>query len=228
MTRQKDLKKLVRARMQKTGESYTSARAVLAGRKRNPATARTYTAARENWPKLAGMSDDKVKAATGCTWAKWVEALDYLRAHEMSHAEIARLIKRKWPKISGWWSQMVTVGYERIRGLREVGQRRGGGYEASKSRTFNVGVSDLYALFAPNRIKSWLPDGVGKHRGGTADKTINLDWNDGTKAQFWFTRKGAAKCSVAVQHTKLTARSDIEARKRFWTERFAKLKDMLT
>ena len=230
MTQQKDLKRLVRARMQKTGESYTSARAVLVSKKKvapmpspnGAADATPYAAPPKEWPRLAGMSDEKVKAATGCTWAKWVGALDYAGAASMSHPEIATLLAEKFG-VKPWWSQMVTVGYERIRGLREKGQRRDGHYEASKSKTFSASVSDLYAMFAPRKIKTWLPEGVAKHRGGTANKTINLDWNDGTKAGFWFVSKGAGKCSVAVQHTKLKTKADIAARKAFWTERFEAL-----
>jgi hypothetical protein len=52
-----------------------------------------------------------------------VHALDYLGAKEMSHREIAALVSKKY-KIDGWWSQTVTVGYERINGLRARGQRR--------------------------------------------------------------------------------------------------------
>lgn len=232
MTQQKDLKKLVRARMKKTGESYTSARAVLVSRKKKTAaTASTpspHAASRKDWPKLAGMSDEKVKAATGCTWARWVDALDYAKADRLPHPAIARLIKKNWPNVTDWWCQTVTVGYERIRGLRDVGQRRGGSYEASKSKTFNVNVNDLYAMFAPKTIKSWLPEGIAKHRGGKTNKTINLDWNDGTKAGFWFVSKGAGKCSVSVQHTKLHTKADIDTRKAFWTERFAALNELLS
>ena len=45
----------------------------------------------------------------------------------MPHKEIARYVREKFA-VSGWWAQTITVGYERIRGLREKGQRRSGGY----------------------------------------------------------------------------------------------------
>ena len=47
-------------------------------------------------------------------------------------------------QISGWWLQTVTVGYERIKGLRARGQRREGTYEAHKARTFNVPGTTLF------------------------------------------------------------------------------------
>ncbi len=57
MTVNKDFKRLVRQRMQRTGESYTSARTKL-----------LHT----NYAKLAGMSDASIKAKTGCTWERWL------------------------------------------------------------------------------------------------------------------------------------------------------------
>ena len=63
--------------------------------------------------------------------------------------------------VPAWWAQMVTVGYERIRGLREIGQRRGGAFEANKSKTFPVPVDRLYRAFAQKRTRRrWLPDDV--------------------------------------------------------------------
>ena len=67
MTRNKDFKRLVRARMKKTGESYTSARVQIT-RKSAPAT-RPDT---KDYAKLAGMSDAVIKEKTGCPWERWV------------------------------------------------------------------------------------------------------------------------------------------------------------
>lgn len=239
MTQQKDFKRIVRARMQKTGESYTSARAIVLSKRksRGPAVKATTNgrAASNNknaaappsqWPAIAGMSDEKVKAATGRTWAKWVSALDDVGAYKMSHKDIAALLGEKYG-VRPWWAQGVTVGYERIRGLRERGQRCDGAFEASKSKTFAVSASDLYAMFSPRTIKRWLPTGIAKDRGGTANRTVNLDWEDGTKALFSFVAKGPGKCSVAVQHTKLKSKDDIPRRKAFWTERFEALASAL-
>ena len=65
--------------------------------------------------RLAGMADATIKAKTGCTWDRWVFALDHYGADKMSHGEIAALVSTKY-KIDGWWAQSVTVGYERIKG----------------------------------------------------------------------------------------------------------------
>src|SRR5688572_27657477 len=72
------------------------------------------------------VSDDRVKGATGRDWAEWRRVLDAAGARKMSHAEIARMVHDRFaggdpstssgsvpPHNAGWWSQMVTVGYER-------------------------------------------------------------------------------------------------------------------
>ncbi len=114
MPTNKDFKRLVRARMQKTGESYTAARARLLTKQQvTPKQART-----PDYARLAGMmSDAALKAKTGCPWERWVRALDRVQAHTWPHRRIAEYVHEKY-KVPGWWSQTVTVGYERIKGLR--------------------------------------------------------------------------------------------------------------
>ena len=69
MPANKDLKRLVRGRMQKTGEAYTTARAQLLEQK--PAAAappESAPSAAPDYAKLAGRSDTVLKEKTGCTW----------------------------------------------------------------------------------------------------------------------------------------------------------------
>jgi hypothetical protein len=86
MPTDKDFKRLVRGRKQKTGESYTSARAHLRKQKPTAAVAR----ARPTMPSSPAGAMPSYK-------------------------------------IPGWWAQTVTVGYERIKGLRAVGEASGSG-----------------------------------------------------------------------------------------------------
>ncbi len=146
MPRDKDLKRLVRTRMQKTGEAYTAARAQILSKPRR----KTSPAPKLDYAELAGTSDATIKQKTGCTWERWVKALDHHGAAKLSHRDIARLVNTTY-KIDGWWSQTVTVGYERIKGLRVKGQRRDGSYEVNKSRTFGVPVAALYDAWAEPR-----------------------------------------------------------------------------
>lgn len=216
MPKQKDLKRLVRSRMKKTGEAYTAARLQLL-KKSEPAS---------NYAEIAGMSDASVSKRTGRTWAQWVRELDAAKASEKPHREIAEHVSSLGTP--DWWSQMVTVGYERIRGLRDRGQRRGGGYEATKSRTFNVPVEKLFNAFANARIRRrWLPVKVTV-RSATPRKYMRLTWDGGAPVQLGFTSKGASKSAVAVAHQKLPDKAAAEAMKRAWSEHFDRLGQLLS
>ena len=67
MTRQKSFKRLVRTRMEKTGESYTAARAVLlAGADETTMTDQAQLVT----------SDDAIRERTGRGWEQWFDLLD--------------------------------------------------------------------------------------------------------------------------------------------------------
>jgi hypothetical protein len=230
MPQQKDLKRLVRARMKKTGEAYTTARAHII---KKPKAKTVSKAGATRTPKidyaaLAGMSDASIKAKTGCTWERWVRALDYHGAKEMEHRDIVSLVNKKY-KIDGWWSQSVTVGYERIKGLRARGQRRDGSYEATKSRTFNVPVETLFDAWADEKLRRrWLDGATAKVRTATAPKSMRLGWPDGSIIAVGFLTKGKSKSSVAVQHEKLPDRETANRLKQYWSDRLDALGELLS
>jgi uncharacterized protein YndB with AHSA1/START domain len=213
MPKQKDLKRLVRARMQKTGESYTAARLHLV--KPLP-----------DYAKLAGMSDEKVKKATGCGWEKWVYALDRAKAHEMSHRDLARYIHDKY-HTPDWWTQTVAVGYERIRGLRARGQQRSGDWEISKSKTIAVPMAKLFAAFRDARKRAkWLAGAKLTVSTATPEKSMRARWEDGTPVDIGFFPRGEAKSQVALSHRKLASKAEADRMRAFWTERLAALAAM--
>lgn len=231
MPKNKDLKHLTRSRMSKTGESYTTARSVLLAKKERasapPPPPEPERPAKPDYAALAGMSDATIAAKTGCTWEKWVRSLD---AHDMAskpHKEIAEFVHEKY-KVPGWWAQGVTVGYERIKGLRAIGQRRGGSFEASKSKTVHVPVATLYRAFRDRRTRDrWLPDVELTVRKATPERSMRITWEDGTSVELWFEPKGEEKSVVALQHRGLTSKADADERKAYWAERFGVLTDLL-
>jgi hypothetical protein len=64
MPNDRDLKRLARSRMKKTGESYTTARAQLVKK------------SQQGLAERAGMSDKVLREKTGRTWEEWVRILD--------------------------------------------------------------------------------------------------------------------------------------------------------
>ena len=225
MPTNKDFKRLVRARMQQTGEAYTTARTQLLSKKVRPAPA--PTPAKVDYAALAGMSDAAIKEKTGCTWERWVVALDYVHAYQWPHRDIAEYVYEKY-KISGWWAQSVTVGYERIKGLRAIGQRRDGGFEANKSKVFAVPLGTLYRAFHDTRTRGrWLPGVKLTIRTATANKSMRITWPDHTSVALGFYRKGAAKSQVAISHGKLPDRKTMDQLKAFWADRLGALETVL-
>jgi hypothetical protein len=231
MTTDKDLKRLVRARMKKTGEAYTAARAQVTRKKttrtRTTAAKAAASDANTDYAALAGMSDAVIKQKTGCDWSRWIKSLDYHGAAEMSHGDIARIVRDTY-HVTDWWTQAVTVGYERIKGLRARGQRRNGTYEASKSRTFNVPVGKLFDAWNESAIRrKWLDEPGINVRTANRGKSMRLGWSDGSIISLYFLPKGDSKSSVAVQHTKLPTSEAATALKKYWSERLDALADVL-
>jgi hypothetical protein len=211
VTERKSFKKRVRARMEKTGERYTAARRhVVAGEAPEPVD-----------PDAIGLtSDATLVSRTGRPWGEWIAILDEWGAVERPHREIAAHL-REAHGVPGWWAQQVTVGYERARGLRDVGQRRGGGYEVTATKTVNVPVERLYDAF----LALDLPLSV---RTAQPNRSARFDWEDGsTRVIVDFTAKGEAKSTVALAHERLPDSEAAERTKAAWRERLAALKSEL-
>jgi len=231
MPKDKDFKRRVRSRMKKTGEAYTAARSHLLQKSPDepgPPPAAAAPPLPDDYAALAGQSDEVVREKTGRSWPEWVALLDVAGCASWPHREIAAHVRREHG-VPSWWSQTVTVGYERIKGLREVGQRRDdGSFEANKSKTFAVPVADLYRAFDDPALRArWLPDAGLVVRTAIHEKSARVTWPDGTHVDLYFVAKGDAKSQLAVQHRKLADKDDAEARKSDWAERLAALGEVL-
>ena len=248
MTRQKSLKTRIRARMAKTGEAYTTARrhtlSRSPGEPTDPALAapdvelRADAAATQPGEETAApmeqqpagrrrYSDEVVRERTGKTWDEWFAVLDGWGATERSHPEIARWLDAEFG-IGGWWSQGVTVEYERERGMRDYYQQ-GRDYTASASKTVNVPIEKLFDAFADDAARDrWIAGRPLRVRTARPHRSIRFDVDDGAgRVIADFTAKSDAKSMVAIQHERLPDRAATDAAKRWWTERLAALKATL-
>jgi hypothetical protein len=217
MTRQRSFKRLVRARMDKTGESYTSARAALLAAE-NPTPA--------EGPALT-MSEEAIRARTGHGWEHWFGLLDEWGATERSHPEMVRWLTAEH-EVGGWNAQSITVSYERARGLRAVGEYADG-FAVTASRTVAVPVERLYDAFVDESLRrSWLPDGELRERTATKPKSARFDWGDGdTRVIVGFEAKDGDKSTAALSHERLPDAEEAERMKAFWRERVGALKEVL-
>ncbi len=174
------------------------------------------------------ISDEAVRAKTGKVWREWFAVLDTEGAASMDHMTIARHLSQEHA-LSGWWSQMVTVAYERARGRRERHQTARG-FEVSVSKTLPVPVEALYRAWTDeDQRRRWLGDDEPTIRKATANKSLRITWIDGdTNVGVHVYSKGAAKSTVTVQHTKLADRDEVEAKRAYWKTAVGRLAEQLT
>ncbi|MEU4530262.1 hypothetical protein AB0F49_18730 [Micromonospora ureilytica] len=234
MTNQRSFKARVRTRMEKTGESYTTARRHLINRAAEPGPASTAAAqTAQTAPAAAAaqterIADDLIRARTGRGWAEWFALLDDAAATEWTHTRIARHLVTDH-EVPGWWAQTITVGYEQARGLRAPGQRRGGGFEASASRTVAVPALRLFEAFADEAARArWLPDVEVRVRTATAPRIFRADWAGGpSRIVVGIDAVGESKARVSILHEKLTGAEQAAELKTYWRDRLAALKALL-
>jgi hypothetical protein len=170
------------------------------------------------------VSDAAVVKRTGKNWAQWFALLDKAGAAKMQHPEIARHLHGQY-QLPGWWAQMVTVEYERARGLRAKHQTAAG-YVAGVSRTFDAPTGKIFRAWVDARLRRrWLGHALLTITTATRNKSVRLAWADGTRTEAYFTSKGTARCQVAVQHSKLPGAKSVLKMKKYWAaalERLAK------
>jgi hypothetical protein len=179
--------------------------------------------AKREYDEIAGSSSDAVLKATGKDWAAWVKALDKEKAHTLPHKDIAVMLRDRFG-VGDWWAQMVTVGYERIKGLR-VKNQKADGFEVSASKTVAVdAVTALEAFTDAKRLKAWFGKTM-KLRTVSAGKSARFDAPaGGGVVSLWLTAKAADKTGVALQHMQLPDEASAEKMRAYWKAALDKYK----
>ncbi len=208
MPNQKVFKQRVRTRMNKTGESYTTARAQLLRKGSDPelspgdepspgdAADQQVDATRTTDPALAANATDQPiePAPTTGDDALLTSDESIVRATGRGSGDWFKLLddwgasERRHPEIArwlmdehgvdGWWAQNLTVSYERARGLRARHQMTTG-FAIAVTRTVNVEADQLLAAFTDAEVRQrWLPDGTLEQRPTRAANAARFDWSE--------------------------------------------------
>lgn len=236
MSTQKTFKRRVRARMTKTGESYTAARHQLLAKARmsrgedEASRESDVTPAPEPGPldpAVLPTSNDALTKATGRPYEAWFAELDAWGAVDRRHPEIAAWLVSAL-QVEHWWAQTITVAYERARGMRTQHQVDGG-YQVSVNRTVGVGEEELLAAFTDPRTREhWLPGAPIAQRPTRASGTARFDWHDpASRVAVYVTARAAGKSTVSVVHEKLPDAASADRLKTYWRERLPLLKQFL-
>jgi Domain of unknown function (DUF4287) len=218
MTTQKTLKRRVRARAAKTGESYTAARSQLLRKADAPAV---------DSMELAGVSDEAMIRGTGKPLGEWLPLLDGWGATERKHAEIARWLVAEHG-VPGWWAQSVTVAYERARGIRTLHQDPTG-FSISVSKTISASPERVSEALTDDSLRAaWLPDAPIRLRRSNPGRSARFDWDEPKSlVGVMLFAKGEAKTQVGLAHEKLPDADAADRLKRMWRGRLADLKALL-
>jgi uncharacterized protein YndB with AHSA1/START domain len=173
-------------------------------------------------------SVEALRRATGRDWDAWFAMLEEWGAAGREHGEITAWLADEHG-IDSWWTQTVTVEYERARGIRALGSGRDGLFTVSVSKTVAAPVERLFAAFADADLRGrWLPDAQLRERRSQVGRTARFDWGDGTtRVNVFFTAKGEGKSNVAVVHERLKDPQAAQEMQAFWRERTAALKALL-
>lgn len=212
MTTNKAQKHAVRARMSKTGESYTAARRQLRDARPLPP--------RQAEPEV---SEAAVRQATGRGWDDWFRILDERGLEDFSHRDTARWLVSTH-QVDGWWAQSVTIGYERARGLRKPHQNAEG-FEVSVSKTVAVPVEIVWdAISMPERRADWVGEVELGERTLSEPRYARFEVpDDASRVLMSVDPKGEAKSTLTITHGRLADSDAVEARRAFWRDRLAVL-----
>ncbi len=244
MTRARALKSVIRRRIAKTGERYTTARRhVLAAR--GPSSPRTAAPpapavpSSPSAPPKGGVSDATARAKTGHGLDHWFAVLDRFAAVERGHTAAARHLHDAHG-VPGWYAQGITVAYERARGVRAVNQRGDGAFEVSVTKVVAADTAGVVAAFSEARRRARWTKGVepglaaalaaaltaptSKGFAVRADRQARYRYHwAGTVVQFLVYPRPGAKSQVVVTHSKLATAGDVETRRAAWRAALAAL-----
>ena len=180
--------------------------------------------------KIKFMSNNAVYTRTGSTWQEWFAILDASGAINMKHKDIAQYLYQKH-RVSAWWSQMITVTYEQVRGLRDKHQKSDG-YAISVSKVVPGPVDVLYNFWSDEKKrKRWLTEKQKASltiRKSTPNKSMRIIRGDGkTRVEANFYDKGGSKSQITVQHSKLSKSEMAESMKAYWKKTLQRLANLL-
>ena len=245
MTQAKKLKKVIRARVAKTGERYTTARRhVLVARERRLTRSKSKTAPRPSPLPVEAVAEARISERTGHDLDHWFAVLDAFGAPQKGHTATARHLANDHG-VEGWTAQAITVSYERARGLRAKNQRMSGQYEVTVSKVLHVPLERVAdALSRPVERSAWLrgsdpaiEKGLREALSGEKARTIRIrpgklaslryPVTDGKRIELYVSPKAGGRSSIAVAVTKIPSALAMEAQRAAWRRAFEGLKAYL-
>ncbi len=178
------------------------------------------------WASEPEHPDDAVRERTGHGWAEWVELIDAGPGRNAGHPAIARWVHEQG--VDAWWAQAVTVGFERITGLRLPGQMADGTFSVSRSRTLRWTVEGLRAAIEDDaRRAELIPELALTPRSRPGVKSPRFAATHGAEpvgvVQLAIDAVAGGRTRLTVTHERLATADEAEHWKAWWGDWLAAL-----
>ncbi|MDJ0335748.1 hypothetical protein QMG83_10980 [Salinibacterium sp. G-O1] len=214
MTTQETLTRRIRQRMLATGERYGAARRAL--------PAPMPAAAASTWLAQPMQTTEVITASTDRDWDDWVALIEAGPGREAGHTAIAAWLRDEHA-VDPWWAQAVTIGFERITGLRLPGQMKDGTFTVSRTRLLPADATDLRALLLDDADRAELLPGYeltlrSKPESKSLRFTFAQDAEPLGVVMFAFDPAPKQRIRLTVTHEKLDSIDLGEHWKEFWSE----------
>jgi uncharacterized protein YndB with AHSA1/START domain len=238
MTEARKLKKAIRARARKTGESYAAARRSYL---RPPAPPKPGP--RPKPGALGSVSDAASIKSTGHGLEHWFAVLDKFSQGRKGHTDAARHLHEDHG-VPGWYCQGITVAWERARGHRAMNQGCDGDFQVSVSRVMPVDLPELFRLVGdPKERARWLKDAdpalvraltagftAGRSKGlrmvNPRRARLRYRWEPGVVEIALEPRPGG-KSTIVAANTELPDADAVERRRALWRDALDGLRSYL-
>ncbi|TFC04762.1 hypothetical protein E3O42_04485 [Cryobacterium adonitolivorans] len=184
------------------------------------------------WAAEPVQTDDAILENTGHAWEEWADLIDAGPGRQAGHTAIAAWVHAEHA-MDGWWAQGVTVGYERITGLRLPGQMPDGSFRVSRTRVLAIDRDVMRVLLLDEGARADLFPGFDLLlRSKPASKAL----------RFTLARNGEALGSIlfstdllpdgrlrlSVTHEKVASFDEGEQWKLFWADWLAAVEQSTT
>jgi hypothetical protein len=187
-------------------------------------------------------SDQAVFKATGRSKNDWYAIIEEGVKDKMTHPEIAEFLRKEYD-LSPWWSQEITVLFEKHAGTRVTGQTMDAGFQVGINKTIPVPHKKLWALiFVENRLglfqdnKLNLAEGLtGVNSRGVSYKITTYrpyshirmqwrlpNWDEYSILQIRLNAKTDNNTTLSIHQEKLKNKNTREAMKLFWKKELEK------
>lgn len=193
------------------------------------------------------IGDERVRASTGRGWDEWFTLIDDFGGEEKGHQAIAKYLHEEH-RVSPWYSQAITVQYERERGMHDVLERPEGFCATATRRIGGVGVETAYGAWTSSEsLQEWLHreaavdarvggrfSAFSGHTGWIAAlrprARIRIAWDEAAprgevEVSFRHEEDG---CVVQLQHSKLASKAVADEYKAYWKRAMDSMRSFLT